>query len=100
MIAKQTPFRNYTHSWNGYNQILTEAGFQKIKIYLPFPTYANFKYILDSSDRKSLAYILACSGIRGPFSYLLKQFVRTGWYKYIWFSYSIVSRKEELEKAI
>jgi len=47
-------FRQYTHSLNAYNKMLSDAGFAGIKFHIAIPNYQFPKHIIDIDDRRSL----------------------------------------------
>ncbi len=92
-LVKGRDYRVYTYSWWGYKNILREAGFPNIKIYWPYPTYAEPLYISEASDSKTIEYLVEQYSGNRFLSLIARYLAKTGGLKYFFETYSLVARQ-------
>lgn len=97
-LRTKKPYRTYTYSKRGYEKLLKESGFKKIKFLLPAPAYNFPKYIIPYDNIFCLQY--AVRNLISPNTWrkrLVKRFSNSSFilkiYRKLFFCFGIIYRK-------
>jgi len=58
LLLRRKTYRTYTYSYNRYNSLMKNEGFQRVEFYYVWPDYRNPKYIFPERDKNIFKYYL------------------------------------------
>ncbi len=58
LSLRDRPYRTYTHSFSGYENLLRDVGFDKFEFYYPYPDYKTFSILSPIADSGPYRYFL------------------------------------------
>ena len=64
-LLKNQNYSEYTYSYNGYKDILKEAGFKSASFYATMPSYRELDVIVPLDDERHIGYYYRNYGLRG-----------------------------------